>query len=38
MGVSTGPIASPIIQDAVILLDADDVNSVKKNYSVLNDR
>jgi hypothetical protein len=29
MGVSTGPIASPIIQDAVILLDADDVNSVK---------
>jgi len=29
MGVSTGPIASPIIQDAVILLDADDINSVK---------
>jgi hypothetical protein len=29
MAVSTGPIASPIIQDAVILLDADDINSVK---------
>jgi hypothetical protein len=29
MAVSSGPIASPIIQDAVILLDADDVNSVK---------
>ena len=29
MGVSTGPIASPIIQDAVISIDADDINSVK---------
>ena len=34
MGVSTGPIASPIIRDAVLSIDGDDINSVKGENTV----